>query len=56
MQRATQAVKANPRFFSFLFLLPIVTDDVGVVSREGQETLYGHLSEKTEHEPETLAE
>jgi hypothetical protein len=36
MQRATQAVKANPRFFSFLFLLPIVTDDVGVVSREGK--------------------
>ena len=47
MRRATKAVKANPRFFSFLFLLPMVTDDVGVISRAGQEPLYAHLPGKS---------
>ncbi len=45
MQRATQAVKANPRCFSFL--LPMVTDGVGAGTRVGQEPLYAHLSGKT---------
>ncbi len=45
MQRATQAVKANPRCFSFL--LPMVTDGVGAGTRVGQEPLYAHLSGKS---------